>query len=129
MKTLLFVLMATLSVHLFAFEGNLLSTGNLGYENALVELEPKSNDDGRLIFTMYVNTHSVSFEYFDLQSSTFLEVNGKTYTPSSVPTLYSHHNEGDLIFDIGEAVSTDVKITIENMAGEEKREFVWPLNP
>lgn len=126
-KNTLLLLVTLASTAAFSFEGELQGTGNLGYENALVELEPKSFKGGQLVFTMYVNTHSVNFEFFDLQASTELTVNGRVFKPIEVPGLYGHHNEGELVFSIGEEVKTDVKVTITDMAGEEFREYVWPL--
>lgn len=115
-----------LSVSLYAFEGELISTGDMSMDNALVELEPKPFNAGELVFTLYVNTHSVSFEFFDLQDSTTLYVNGRQLKPVRVPSLYSHHNEGELVFELSEDIETDVRVVIVDMAGEATREFYWP---
>jgi hypothetical protein len=122
---LVLVLTLFLSVSAFSIEGSLISTGSLGADNALVEIEPKSFESGKLVFTMYVNTHTVSFEFFKLEESTTLYINGKEIKPINVPDLYSHHNEGELVFNVLGQIGTDVKIVITDMAGESSREFIW----
>ena len=123
MRILLFLIFTLiLSVSAFSIEGALISTGNLGADNALVEIEPKSFENGELVF---VNTHTVSFEFFNLKESATLYINGKEIKPISVPDLYGHHNEGELVFNVPGQIGTKVKIVIADMAGESRREFIW----
>lgn len=126
-QAMLTLALMTAPFAVLGFEGDIISTGNLSYENALVELEPMAGDEGKLMFTVYVNTHSVSFEFFDFQASTTLFVNGKEFKPESVPDLYGHHNEGLMVFDFNEDIETDVKVVIRDMANEPIREYTWPV--
>jgi hypothetical protein len=124
-KIITFMATLLITTSLWAFEGEIVSTGSMAYKNALVELQPLRQTDDQLIFKMLVNTHSESFEFFDLKENTTLFVNGLELHPIELPNLYDHHNEGELIFELSEAVNSTVRITITDMAGEDLREFVW----
>lgn len=109
----------------FSIEWSLQGAGSLEFDEALVELEPAGQFDGQLFFWMYVNTHSLSFEGYDLKELTTLYMNNQEFKPVTVPELFGHHNEGELIFNTPDPISTDVKIVIRDFAGEPVREFFW----
>ncbi len=126
MKYIIFITFVLLSFPAYSFEGDLKSTGNLGYENALVELKPLSFKSGVMVFTMTVNTHSANFDDFDLATNTVLYINNIKINPIQTSNLNSHHINGELRFSLEGDITTDIKITIENMASEAIREFYWP---
>lgn len=91
-----------------------------------LDLTPKKFKDGKLFVKIGVNTHSVNnLNEYDLKKITTLEVDGKTYHPTSAPSLGGHHSRGELVFELS-AMPKKMTIKIENLNNVALREFKWP---
>ena len=101
-----------------------ISTGTTEDGDASIELTPLSFDNGRLIVALAANTHSVALDKFDLNKITTLEYANKIIKPSSVPSMSGHHVNGQLAFDVGDAMN-GFTIKIDGIPKAEKRIFEW----
>ena len=99
-------------------------TGTTGSGDVAIELRPHSVSDGLLSVDISVNTHSVSLENFDLKQITDLTFAGKTLKPIDTPILQGHHNNGVLVFDVGEEIFK-FTITIRGIPKMQERVFKW----
>lgn len=105
--------------------GNLMrSTGTTGSGDVAVDIKPKSFENGKFIFDISLNTHSVAMDNFDLTKMTLLKFNDKQISPISVPTLSGHHNNGELVFEV-DSKPEIFSIEIEGIPAVEKRVFDW----
>src|SRR3989338_10773848 len=74
------------------------STGSFEDGDVSIDITPTQIGEGKLEFSILVNTHSVNLEPYNLKEITTLEINGKKIKPDSVQILGSHHSGGLLIF-------------------------------
>lgn len=103
---------------------NSISTGTTGPGDVSVELTPHEASNGKLVFDVSVNTHSVDIGKFDLMKITTLEYDGKSIGPSSAPSLDGHHASGELVFDVEEDISS-FTVKIKGIPKVNERVFEW----
>ena len=101
-----------------------VSTGSTGQGDVSVDLTPVGVVGGKLEVDIAVNTHSVDLSQFDLKKIITLEYAGKSVNPISVPVLAGHHNNGKLVFDVGEKIDK-FAIKIKGIPKVEDRVFSW----
>lgn len=101
-----------------------ISTGAMGPGDAVLELSPEMEEDGRLIVRFAVNTHSVNLGEYDLRRITSLEYEGKVFAPSKADSLVGHHGFGKIVFDVGKQIQS-FRITIRGLPAVEERVYEW----
>jgi len=103
-----------------------IDSGSTDSGDVSIELMPYEIKNGLLKIKISVNTHSVNLNQFDLKQITSLEYEGKTAKPISAPSLGSHHNNGELIFDIENEKELDLfTIKIGGIPMVMDRIFTW----
>ena len=92
---------------------------------ATIDITPKIIENGKFVFSIALNTHSVSLENYNLMELTTLNYNGKSVKPISALKLAGHHNNGEISFDVGNDKPENFKITINSIPDIEERVFEW----
>ena len=90
----------------------------------VIDLKPLGVKDGKFLFDINVNTHTISLEQYDLRKLITLEFDGNKLNPSSAPKLTEHHNSGVLTFNIDKN-PTAFKIIIRDIPDVKERMFEW----
>ena|SRR3990167_1725145 len=101
------------------------STGSFEDGDVSIDITPTQIGEGKLEFSILVNTHSVNLEPYNLKEITTLEINGKKIKPDSVPILGSHHSGGLLIFKTNEEIIGEYSLVIEGIPKMDKIIFTW----
>lgn len=94
-------------------------------ENVSVTIQylPDKSDKNQLVFLISLNTHSVNFDSFVFKKDISLEKDDKILSPGLLSeTGTGHHRQAELSFPYTPPPFT---ITIKNIVGIEKREFVF----
>lgn len=90
-----------------------------------IDLTPEGVKDGKLVFHIGVNTHSVALEQYDLKNLTLLDYGGTTIEPAYAPQLSGHHNSGTISFPVDHEQKT-FKVIIRGIPDSDERVFEWP---
>lgn len=135
--TLIFIAWSTINAgSLFSFGGKLKSDDQAGSKflgversspgDVTVNLKPIEFEDGLLAVRIGIDTHNVDDLYkYDLKQITRLVIGTKSISPTSAPRLGGHHNNGKLVFNIGQ-IPERFSILIEGLHSKETRRFDWP---
>jgi hypothetical protein len=126
-RLLLLFLTAQLTNPLSAAEsGKIMKETKSSLGIVSVDLTPEEYKDGKLVFEMRVNTHTVDdLSALDLRKIVILHVGQKEYRPLEVPRLMGHHSQGALVYQI-DSMPKKFWITIDGLSQPVKREFKWP---
>jgi len=106
---------------------NPITSGSTEQGDVSIELTPSKIANNQLTINIAVNTHSVDLPQFNLKEITFLQYEGKTIKPASVPDLQGHHSNGEIVFDIKEKIKDEFTITIKEIPKVENRVFTWKI--
>ena len=99
-----------------------------------IEIEWRGLNDGSLVFSVSMNTHSGSIDQYDLRELTILrDSSGKEYRPGSAEVPPGgHHRSGLLTFPISDPAnqltSKYFDLRLRDIAGVAERDFKWQLN-
>ncbi len=108
----------------------LISSGSTDEGSVSIDLKPIIVNNGRLLFEVYANTHSVDLSPYDLKKLTTLKFGGKVISPVEVPALSGHHTTGNLVFEVGNELETleslgSFEVAISGVPNVEERNFKW----
>ena len=80
---------------------------------------------GKLVFNVYIDTHTVDLSYFNPRGQVSLEGNdGAMVAPERAESSGSeHHLEFTLYFP---KVEGSVRLVVRDLAGVPRREIIWP---
>lgn len=97
-----------------------------------LKVTPEQEEDmtKNLVFDLAFTTHSGDLRNFDVAKATQLEINGRKAGPGTWEYLFedSHHPEGLLRFSAPKSEPVkELKLTIANLRGVPRREFIWKL--
>jgi hypothetical protein len=101
-------------------------TGDTGPGGVSIKLTPHEPINGKILFDIYVNTHSVDLSQFDLKKITSLKYKDKSISPVSVPSLRGHHSSGEIVFEIDE-MPDSFSVIIKDIPKVEERIFTWSV--
>jgi len=91
-----------------------------------IELTPKKHENGQLVVSMKVTTHTVNdLDKYDLKRQTELEFDSKKVHPTSAPKLKGHHNSGQIVFPLN-VMPKAFSIKIRGIDEPKLRVFSWP---
>jgi hypothetical protein len=123
-KLLLLVVLA-----LFAFGCSGASESSAGWAAKRVgdgvgfKLEP-TYEEGKLVFSVRVDTHSGELADLDLKKSALLLIDGRKVAPIEAPRLKGHHAGGRLVFPLDEA-PTRFAVELRGVRGKDLK-AEWP---
>jgi hypothetical protein len=101
-----------------------IAVGSLGSGDAVIELEPDTYKDGKLVVKYFANTHSVSLGNYNLLESTSLRVGEETLKPAEADDLYGHHPKGRITFLLDELPEV-FTIVIRGIPAVGERIYEW----
>lgn len=103
-----------------------VTTGSTGPGDSEIMLTPEKVGDGELVFSISINTHTVSLEEHDLGDQSYLKLEGEKFEPVEYPTLSGHHVNGELVFDIENNQEPEsFEVSINGIPDVDERVFKW----
>ncbi len=105
---------------------NSITTGSTGPGDSEITLTPEEVGDEQFVFSISIDTHTVSLQEHDLGEQSYLKLDGETFEPVDYPTLSGHHVNGELVFDIENNQEPDsFEVMINGIPDVNERVFTW----
>lgn len=103
-----------------------ITTGSTDPGDAEITLYPERIEGGEVVFTLSIDTHSVSLVDHDLGEQTTLRAGGENFEPEEYPDLYGHHVNGEVVFSTDKDLGSEgFEVVITDIPEPEERVFSW----